>query len=1050
MALDILAQELIIDETTGLQDDDTSVSNSTVTYLLGLDSAGGLSSPQVAFQANFVVASASAGESISSVILSQNSSGTPFSTTVGVNSGIRTVDGNYVWLFRDANNANIVIGVIGTSDVAAEPAETGPLAFSFALVSTSATNADLYTVQYVPLLHPNAADPDDQIDLADKVFASVSGSTTVNFTGQNAPPGKHEFYLLDSSSDASKQILVTGFLAGANAIPNVSTQGFGINNQSINPTEKLQIDFVTGGTLHAGSASQIQYGSHVETIMQAGFTINQITPSTPTARVDITISAFNVQGNEQGSDFYDGSTTTAAPIISIKLTGQSGVAGDITVDGTYDVAGNTDVVVSGLGTNTVTITGLDNITIVDVTTSSPMDRLTITGVDANEGLDVTEVHFQSSTPNAYSEQVGSFINFDDDGPTPTGVDFVRHVDEDAMTGAGDGDGSTGNVDNPDDGDTITGEQDEVSFNQSDLGTTINSGSDAPALFSLASSFAAGTAVKTTSGANIFSNGSQVFWTVSGSEIRGVADAGARTVFVISVNDQDTPDKSDDVFTFDLKDQLDHASAAGELANLLVDITPAFTATDADLDPVSFGTTKVVMQVENDTATFDDQAPSQTLDWVDDGFVTGSLHGKVGADDSASYIIDKYTDLADYTETLSADKKTLTYSKDGTDFFRLVLNDAANGGAGGYTFTVLAPPPQEPLELDFEDLDSGQNLFGTIAFDKTNVDDNGTPGNLLDDFLPGGGLLTFPSNPDIGADGTMTNISGTTNTSKGGGPVTIGNENQAFDHLDEGAWFCYVDDPRAGSVSGVGLNANRADDADNIQFNGTVDVSKASVEIVQASGAGTTKRPGPAMHVEAWDLNPGTVDSDSESRAFLLDPTATGTQVNIIGIKILDATGKVIEYVRDVGTVDGVYVLQDSDDAGTDVTASDNSAVNITWVLDSAGIYSVTASNLKANYTIEWETETLHNAALTQNFAGSYDIGGFNILQGQDSTDVDFEFSVAIEDEDGDGNHFAATNDVFDDFRIRVDGTGVNNDPANDPPTGFVTSYDTPGDYFIVP
>src|SRR5215217_3020913 len=102
MALDITPSELIIDETTGIQDDDSAVSNSTVTYLLGLDNgATGLSSPEVAFQQNFVIASASAGESISSVTLSQSLSGTPFSTTLGVNSGIRTVDGNYVWLFRN-------------------------------------------------------------------------------------------------------------------------------------------------------------------------------------------------------------------------------------------------------------------------------------------------------------------------------------------------------------------------------------------------------------------------------------------------------------------------------------------------------------------------------------------------------------------------------------------------------------------------------------------------------------------------------------------------------------------------------------------------------------------------------------------------------------------------------------------------------------------------------------------------------------------------------------------------------------------------------------
>jgi hypothetical protein len=156
MALDIVAQDIIIDETTGLQnplqnppeqgdDVDSSAAphstNTTLQYLLSLDDPGGLTSPEVAFQANFVQATASAGETITSVVLAQNSSGTPFSTTVGVNSGIRTVDGNYVWLFQDATRANVVIGVIGTSDQNAEPAETGPLAFSFALISTSNTNA---------------------------------------------------------------------------------------------------------------------------------------------------------------------------------------------------------------------------------------------------------------------------------------------------------------------------------------------------------------------------------------------------------------------------------------------------------------------------------------------------------------------------------------------------------------------------------------------------------------------------------------------------------------------------------------------------------------------------------------------------------------------------------------------------------------------------------------------------------------------------------------------------------------------------------------------
>ncbi len=440
MALDILAQDIIIDESTGLQDDDINPlgnTNTTLLYLLSLDDPGGLTSPEVSYQADFVQASASAGETISGIVLAQDASGTPFSKTVGVNSGIRTVDGNYVWLFQDPTNPNVVIGVIGTSDPLAEPDETGPLAFAFGLDPTSATKADLYLVQYVPLLHPDETDPDDRIDLTDHVFASVTGTSVISFTGENAHPGSNEFNLLSSPDDASKQLLVTGLVRSSQLDPNsalvnsecnVSQQGFGVDNQSIQPDtdgqnqplgrEVLQIDFVTGGTDGAGDGADIAYGSHLENISQAGFIINQLTPSAPGGRADITIRAFNVQGDEQGSGFFDGSPTIAVDITSIKLTGASGFASTITADGTYATASG-NVTISGLsGTgNAVTITGLDNTTTVDITTSGFMDRLHVESVDSNEGIDITEVHFSATDTNAYTEEVGSFINFDDSGPT---------------------------------------------------------------------------------------------------------------------------------------------------------------------------------------------------------------------------------------------------------------------------------------------------------------------------------------------------------------------------------------------------------------------------------------------------------------------------------------------------------------------------------------------------------------------------------------------------------------------------------------------------------
>jgi len=132
---------------------------------------------------------------------------------------------------------------------------------------------------------------------------------------------------------------------------------------------------------------------------------------------------------------------------------------------------------------------------------------------------------------------------------------------------------------------------------------------------------------------------------------------------------------------------------------------------------------------------------------------------------------------------------------------------------------------------------------------------------------------------------------------------------------------------------------------------------------------------------------------------------------VVGVKIHDATGAVIEYrinVDNGATNDGT--LQDSDDAGTGVSAADNSLVGISFVLDDDGgtpldstddIYSVIVSNLKANYTVEFITEHQHDLAKVQNVSGSFDIGGFNVFSNNDVPAQDFDFQVQITDYDND-------------------------------------------------
>ncbi|QND62888.1 hypothetical protein HB777_02465 [Mesorhizobium loti] len=666
MALDIITQDIVIDESIGLTDNDIDASiapyngNTTLQYLLTLGT-----SLEVAYKADFVEVTASAGETITSVILTQDSSGTPFSITDGENSGVKTVDGNYVWLFQDPNNADVVIGVIGTADPNFEPDEGGALAFSFGLDSTSATKADLYLVEYVPLFHPNPNNPDDRIDLTDTVFASVTGTSVNNFLGSAAAPGNHDFYLINSANDASKQLLVIGLNGGT---ANVSTQGFGIDNQSINPGETLQVDFVTGGNLNAGTAAQIQYGSHIETITQAGFTINQITPSNPNDRVDITIRAFNNTGNDQGTNFFDGTATSSVDIVSLKLTGTSGFASVITADGTY-ATGSGNVTVTGLtGTgNAVTVTGLDNVTTVDITTGSPMDRMQVAGVDANEGCDISEFHFSATSTNALTEEVGSFINFDDDGPTLSVTAAVTVGPAEVVEASGAGGQSQATITPPTfDASAVDGYTTDVSY-------------------ALALAGAAATGLLTTDG-----NHAITLVVDSATQVSGKYDSDGDTTLDATAF---TVTLSGTTVTLTSLVALEHSNApqgGGEDNTLdlngLINVVATVTVTDGDADVVSKQSTSSGLSL-----IFDDTDPTLSItaavtvgpaEVVEASGAGGQSQATITPPTFDASAVDGYTTDVSYALALAGAAATGLLTTDGNHAITLVV-DSATQVSGKY-------------------------------------------------------------------------------------------------------------------------------------------------------------------------------------------------------------------------------------------------------------------------------------------------------------------------------------------------------------------------------
>jgi hypothetical protein len=650
-----------------------------------------------------------------------------------------------------------------------------------------------------------------------------------------------------------------------------------------------------------------------------------------------------------------------------------------------------------------------------------------------------------------TEPIGDKVKIEDDGPAASNPDLGFVEEEHNVAGGeldhGNEDITDGPPDTGADEDTLGPDDFDQTTNvkATNLGAlvVVQPGVDAPAKFKL---------LDDTSGLPaLTSKGEAVKYDVSVDEMGNTDpsdDVYTLTAFVdVTGGTADSFDDGTDrvVFTwvvtaagmatFTLKDQLDNpAPAAGTAVEdiLAVNLTSILEVLDADDDPVSLGNDFAEYNVIDDVPIFTADIQGGTVDFEDGDSITRSLNGSVGtdendADNEASDGTKTYT-FASFTESflidrdgdtlydvgqdtlirgvLSADGTMVQYFEDldgdpltddfGDQFYEITLNQTANDGAGSYTFEVLKDPPPAFLEFDFTDLPSGQNLHGTIAADKSD--------------LSGFGLLVFPDGALLDSNGVFTTgkvSSPTLNTSKGGGPVTIGNGNQMIDP-GEGMVFVYVDNPDDDSVAGVvgGLDQNTADDADEVGFADTFMASTASIEIVQVQGGGLA-----SMDIFAYDitlasppLGDGGVTAPgatvTESRNFVTDPingaaTSSAVLKDITEVKVFDGDTLIFHDLQD----DGLAPLVDTADVTVDFT---NNQVRV--------------GGIDAGYTIEFTTDGGHDLVLVEGVAGKFDIGGFNIAESQPTPDQLYEFEVAITDFDGDM-------DTSNQFAIVVDGTG---------------------------
>ncbi|PZW64663.1 hypothetical protein F475_00730, partial [Pseudomonas sp. URMO17WK12:I6] len=119
----------------------------------------------------------------------------------GVDSGLDTLDGTSILLYTDTSNDNILVGRAGSA--------SGAIVFAAYIEETGSplSGGKIWTVEYQPLKHPDATNPDDAVNLLNKVF--IGAGQDAEFSLANAPSGQQLFLMFTTAgatADANGRI----------------------------------------------------------------------------------------------------------------------------------------------------------------------------------------------------------------------------------------------------------------------------------------------------------------------------------------------------------------------------------------------------------------------------------------------------------------------------------------------------------------------------------------------------------------------------------------------------------------------------------------------------------------------------------------------------------------------------------------------------------------------------------------------------------------------------------------------------------------------------
>ncbi|WP_411835587.1 DUF5801 repeats-in-toxin domain-containing protein [Pseudomonas chlororaphis subsp. aurantiaca] len=357
----------------------------------------------------------------------------------GLDSGLDTLDGTSILLYTDTDN-NILLGRAGGPD--------GAIVFAAYIEETGSplSGGKIWTVEYQPLKHPDASNPDDALNLLNKVFIGASQDLTFNLA--NAPSGQNLFLMFTKANPtvvddngvlriSDPTIIATGKdPADQSTGVNINTgdtintsQGggpttFGTNSQMITEQEGIRFTFVTGARQDVTIPNLDQNEADVEANIDftamfnakaANFDIVQLQSGKSAV---VKISAFNT-AVESGASFVNGyANDTSVAITNVRVINN---ATGLVIENSDGSVNDPSIAISFSG-GVATVTGVKAGYQIEYTTAADHNRVLIENGAALDAKGNTHADFdiggltlrQASTTTA---EIGSHMIFEDDGPT---------------------------------------------------------------------------------------------------------------------------------------------------------------------------------------------------------------------------------------------------------------------------------------------------------------------------------------------------------------------------------------------------------------------------------------------------------------------------------------------------------------------------------------------------------------------------------------------------------------------------------------------------------